>query len=261
MEMSGEEEVYRVGGITDMSTVDWYGCLSMVVFWAGCNFRCPYCQNSALIPFDAGESVSLNFIRERIENAINPVETIEAAVFTGGEPLLQPDRVIQIARLFKEYGMKVMLDTNGSIYRSFNKIIETGLVDRVALDVKAPLNPGDYAIFCGPLITGQQAVSSIKSSLQLCAEKGVPLEIRTTVAPGISDNPNFIKRIACSIKDYDAVYYLQQFDNHGEVLDLQLKESEPPSREGMVELAREAIEAGLRNVYIKTRRNGLEKIG
>lgn len=258
--MSGDESVIRVGGVTDMSTVDWYGCLSMVVFCAGCNFRCPYCQNSGLIPFDSGELVALDFLRGRIENAINPVETIEAAVFTGGEPLLQPDGVMQAARLFKEYDMKVMLDTNGSVFKAFSKIVDTGLVDRVALDVKAPLNVRDYSTFCSPHIAVHEAVSSVKSSLQLCAEKRIPLEIRTTVAPGVSDNPDFIRRIAGSINGYEAVYYLQQFDNHGEVLDPKLKMSEPPSRERMAELAFEAIQAGLRDVYIKTRRGGLEKI-
>jgi pyruvate formate lyase activating enzyme len=258
--MSYEEAAFRIGGITDMSTVDWYGCLSMVVFWAGCNFRCPYCQNSGLIPLDSGQSVSINLLQERIENALNPVETIEAAVFTGGEPLLQPDGVVQAARLFKEYDRKVMLDTNGSMFNSFMKLIEADLIDRVALDVKAPLKVGDYAIFCGPNITEQEAVSSIKYSLKLCARKGIPLEIRTTVAPGVSDDPDFIKQIASSIKDYEAVYYLQQFDNHGEVLDPELKKSEPPSRERMLDLAKESIEAGLRNVYIKTRMDGLEKI-
>jgi pyruvate formate lyase activating enzyme len=258
--MSCDEAVFRVGGITDMSTVDWYGSLSMVVFWAGCNFRCPYCQNSSLIPLDSGQWVGLNLLRDRIENALTPVETIEAVVFTGGEPLLQPDGVVKAARLFKEYGIKVMLNTNGSMFKAFSKIIETGLVDRVALDVKAPLNVRGYATFSNSHIKAQEAVQSIKSSLQLCAEKNIPLELRTTVAPGISDSSEFIKEIASSIKDYEAVYYLQQFDNYGDVLDLKLKESDPPSRGRMVELAREAIEAGLRNVYIKTRRNGLEKI-
>jgi pyruvate formate lyase activating enzyme len=258
--MSCEEAVFRIGGITDMSTVDWYGCLSMVVFWAGCNFRCPYCQNSSLIPLDSGQSVGLDLLRERIENALTPVETIESVVFTGGEPLLQPDGVVKAARLFKEYDTKVMLNTNGSMFMALSKVIETGLVDRVALDVKAPLNVRGYAMFCGSHITVQKDVQSIKSSLQLCAEKKIPLELRTTVAPGISDSSDFIKDIASSIKDYDAVYYLQQFDNLGDVLDPRLKERDPPSRGRMVELAIEAIEAGLRNVYIKTRLNGLEKI-
>ena len=46
-----------------MSTVDWYGNVSMVVFFAGCNIRCPYCQNSGLVPLDSGEEVGLGYIR------------------------------------------------------------------------------------------------------------------------------------------------------------------------------------------------------
>lgn len=258
--MSDKKLLFRIGGITDMSTVDWYGRLSMVVFWAGCNLRCPYCHNSSLIPLDSGEMLDLNFLRERIEKALTPVETIEAVVFTGGEPLLQPDGVIHAAKLFKEYGLKIMLDTNGSIFQSFQRIVKTNLVDRVALDIKAPLSTEEYCKFG---VLGEEAsgiISSIKAVLKLCTEKSIPLELRTTVAPGISDTSTFIKNIANSVTRYPAVYYLQQFDSQGDIYDHRLKEIKPPTREKMFELAEAAKEAGLKNVYIKTRLFGLEKI-
>jgi pyruvate formate lyase activating enzyme len=56
----------RIGGIVDMSTVDWYGNVSLVIFFSGCNFRCPYCQNSGLIPLESGEEVDIELIGERI---------------------------------------------------------------------------------------------------------------------------------------------------------------------------------------------------
>jgi len=95
----------RLGGITDMSTVDWYGNVSMVVFFAGCNIRCPYCQNSGLLPFDSGEEVDLDYIEERLIIGMNPVPQLDAVVFTGGEPLLQPDAVIEAAELVKSHGL------------------------------------------------------------------------------------------------------------------------------------------------------------
>ena len=57
----------RVGGITDMSTIDWCGNVSLIVFCAGCNYRCPYCHNSALIPTDAGREIDIAFLKECIE--------------------------------------------------------------------------------------------------------------------------------------------------------------------------------------------------
>lgn len=248
----------RIGGITDFSTVDWYGCPSMVVFFAGCNFRCPYCQNSALIPMDSGEEAGLDLLKERIEKALTPVETIEAVVFTGGEPTLQSKELIKAAKIVKDYDLKLMLDTNGSLTKPFKRILNTGLIDRVALDVKAPLNEEVYKEVSGS--KQESVVESVMEAMRTCNKMNIPLEARTTVAPTISDEPDFIRRIAEEIKDYTTVYYLQQYDNHGEILDEKLKEMPPPNRKKMMELTDIACSTGLRNIYIKTRRNGLERV-
>ncbi len=243
-----------------MSTVDWYGNVSMVVFFAGCNIRCPYCQNSGLLPLDSGEEVDLNYIEERLEIGMKPVPQLDAVVFTGGEPLLQPEAVIEAAELVKRYGLKLMLDTNGTIYQAAERILRTGLIDRVALDVKAPLNAEDYGAVSGVPTLGGVFSASVKKTLELCKEMGVDVEARTTVAPTVSDEPAFIRRIAEDIKGFAEVYYLQQFDNQGEVLSPELKKMESPTRESLIELAKQSIDAGLERVYIKTRFGGLERI-
>ena len=248
----------RVGGITDMSTIDWYGNVSLIVFCAGCNYQCPYCQNSALIPVDAGREIDLAFLKERIE--ANKIID-DAVVFTGGEPVLQPDAIIEAAKLAKNLGLKVMLDTNGSIKENLDRILRSGYIDRVALDVKAPLNPTDYGTVTGRPDVGEKSVEAVEHCLNLSKQLGIQMEVRTTVAPGLSDSPEFIASIAESIKDRCDVYYLQQFDNLGEVLSQTLKERQPPSRETMMSLAQEAHRTGLKNVFIKTRSNGLERTG
>ncbi len=250
----------RIGGITDMSTVDWYGEAALVVFFAGCNFRCPYCQNSGLLPLDSGQDVALDLIQGRIEEAQRPVETITAVVLTGGEPLLQPDAVIEVAEVAKDHGLKVMLDTNGSIPEALTRVVGSGLIDRVALDVKAPFDPVDYGMVSGTPKKREDIIAAIRETLRLCKVEGVELEARTTVAPGLSDDPEFIMRIARDIKGYSAVYYLQQFDNQGEVLSPDLKVALPPTKEKMIQLARAALDVGLENVYIKTRAEGLQRI-
>lgn len=250
----------RLGGITDMSTVDWYGNVSMIVFFAGCNIRCPYCQNSGLLPLNSGEEVDLDYIEERLKIGMNPVPQLDAVVFTGGEPLLQPDAVIEAAELVKSHGLKLMLDTNGTVYQAAERVLRTGLIDRVALDIKAPLNPEDYGVVSGVPQLGGMLSESVKKTLELCKELGVEVEARTTVAPTVSDEPSFVRRIAEDIKGFAEVYYLQQFDNQGEILSPELKEMESPTRESLVELAGQAIDAGLEKVYIKTRFGGLERI-
>ncbi|MCX6649558.1 MAG: anaerobic ribonucleoside-triphosphate reductase activating protein [Candidatus Bathyarchaeota archaeon] len=248
----------RVGGITDMSTIDWYGNVSLIVFCAGCNYRCPYCHNSALIPPDSGREIDLNLLKERIM-ANKLID--DAIVFTGGEPVLQPDAIIEAAKLSKSLGLKVMLDTNGSVKQNLERILRSGYIDRVALDVKAPLNPTDYGRVTGRPDLGEASVEAVEHCLNLSKELGLEMEVRTTVAPGLSDAPTFIASIAESIKGRCDVYYLQQYDNLGEVLSQTLKQEKPPSRETMMSLAQEAHRTGLTNVFIKTRSNGLERMG
>jgi len=249
----------RIGGIVDMSTVDWYGNVSLVVFFAGCNFRCPYCQNSGLIPMDAGEIVDLEFIKHRINLNMSPVPQLDSIVFTGGEPTLQPEGLFKVASLVQEMGYKVMLDTNGSHPEVIEDLLKDRLIDRVALDVKAPLNSIDYCIASG-LRNSDNIIKCVNNTIDLCNEYNVEIEARTTVAPGVSDSDDFIKKLAKNIKGRVACHYLQQYDNTGEILDTQLKLKSSPTRKRMLELGKIVLEEGVVNVYIKTRREGLERI-
>ena len=245
----------RLGGVVDTSTIDWYGNVSLVVFFAGCNFRCPYCHNSGLIPLDSGEMLGPEYLRMRLEKEQNFLDSI---VLSGGEPLLQPEGIRMACRLAKEMGLKVMLNTNGSRPNVIAELLNDGLIDRVALDVKAPLNPESYAAFLGTEAGNIPAM--VKRSMEICRERGVELEARTTVAPGLSDEPGFVKAIAEDIGGLCDLYVLQQFDNMGEVLHQDLKSKTPPTKEKLIDLAGVASDAGVRNVYIKTRRSGLERI-
>ncbi len=248
----------RLGGITDISTVDWYGNVSSVVFFAGCNFRCHYCQNSSLIPVDSGQEVGPDILRQRIETNLGLLDSV---VFTGGEPLLQRDAVMEAAEIVKSYRLKLMLDTNGSIPNVVESLLDARLVHRVALDVKAPLTPEDYGRVINLPLLGAEMIEAIEKTINLCNSHGVEIEARTTVVPTLSDEPEFIQRIASRIKGRCKVYYLQQFDNTGDILNPRFKELKPPKREQMVELAEVALGEGLEGVYIKTRKLGLERIG
>jgi pyruvate formate lyase activating enzyme len=251
----------RIGGIVDMSTVDWYGNVSLVIFFAGCNFRCPYCQNSGLLPLDSGMQVDIEVIRRRISMNMSPVPELDAVVLTGGEPLIQPEAVMEIAKLVKGFDLKLMLDTNGSIPSAVEPLLEAGLVDRVALDIKAPLNQSDYGRVAGLPRGSGPIVEGVEGTLSLCNNYGVEVEARTTVVPTVSDDPAFIRQIADEIRGSCHCYYLQQFDNTGDVLSPELKTRAPPTRERMVELAETALNEGVENVFIKTREFGLERVG
>ncbi len=196
----------RLGGVVDTSTIDWYGNVSLVVFFAGCNFRCPYCQNAGLIPMDSGETLGAEYLRNRLEKEKNLLDSI---VLSGGEPLLQPEGIRMACRLANEAGLKVMLNTNGSRPNVISELLNDGLIDRVALDVKAPLTPESYAPFVGAEAGNVPAM--VKRSMEICRERGVEVEARTTIAPGLSDEPGFIKAISEDIRDLCGLYVLQQF--------------------------------------------------
>jgi pyruvate formate lyase activating enzyme len=245
----------RLGGVVATSTIDWYGNVSLVVFFAGCNFRCPYCHNAGLIPMDSGETLGAGYLRERLEKEKTLLDSI---VLSGGEPSLQPEGIRTACRLANEAGLKVMLNTNGSRPDVIGELLNDGLIDRVALDVKAPLNPESYAEFLGT--AAGNIPSMVKRSLEICKEWGVEVEARTTIAPSISDEPEFVKDIAEEIRDLCDLYVIQQFDNMGEVLRPDLKSKTPPTRDKLIDLAGVASEAGIGNVYIRTRRTGLERI-
>ncbi len=247
----------RIGGIVDISTVDWYGNVTLMVFAAGCNFRCHYCQNSSLIPLDSGQEVGVEVIEERIrENRM----LLDALGVTGGEPTLQPEALKEVYELARRWDLKTLLDTNGSRPRVIESLLSQGLVDHVALDIKAPLNPGDYCRVIG-LRDCRRVVEAVERSLEVCVDYGVSLEIRTTVAPGLSDGEDFIREIARTIKGKYKVYFLQQFNPLTDVLDPELKERGFTSRETLLHLAQVAVVEGLTEVYIKTQEKGLERVG
>ena len=195
---------------------------------------------------------------QRIEIGLNLLDSV---VFSGGEPTLQPEALTVAARLVKGFGLKLMLDTNGSQPEVITNLLEADLLDRVALDIKAPLTAEDYGRIIGLPQLGGEMARAVGRTLEICNQRGVEVEVRTTVAPTLSDTPGFIARIASTIRGMYNVYYLQQFDNTGDVLNPRLKAARPPSRETMVQLAKAALSAGLEEVYIKTREHGLERIG
>ena len=121
-------------GVEKLSLVDFDHHMSAVLFFPGCNFRCPFCHNSELvihperttpIPFEE----ILTFLRKRIG-------LLDAVVVTGGEPTLMPDLIDKISAI-KDIGYKVKLDSNGSHPEVIKKLVELKLIDYIAMDIKS----------------------------------------------------------------------------------------------------------------------------
>jgi pyruvate formate lyase activating enzyme len=247
----------RIGGFVDLSTVDWHGHLTFIIFAAGCNFKCPFCSNGTLIPLNSGEETSLVSLQSRI---LRNLPLLDAVGFTGGEPALQPKAVVELFQWAKGRGLKTFLNTNGSNPQLVKMLINGKLVDYVALDVKAPLSSDVYGQVIGLTQDVSGIVNRIKETMLVCKEANIPLEVRTTVVPTLIDDEASIARIARSVKDYCCAYVLQQFYPFEEVLDPAFRSVAPPKREALLKLAKIAVREGVGNVYIRTRERGMEKV-
>ncbi|MBF0385960.1 MAG: anaerobic ribonucleoside-triphosphate reductase activating protein [Candidatus Omnitrophica bacterium] len=166
----------QIGGFLNFSLIDYPNKLAAVVFTQGCNFRCPYCHNSELVlpekfKVPIPEDEVFTFLERRRGK-------LQGVVITGGEPTLQKD-LIDFMQQLKDRGFLVKLDTNGSNPEVLREAIHLGVVDFVAMDVKAPLE--NYAS-----VTGVNNIEpQIKRSINIILSSDIEHEFRTTLAPAL----------------------------------------------------------------------------
>ncbi len=214
----------RYGGILDLSTVDFPKKLCAVVFFVGCPFRCPYCQNYRL--FSGGIVVK----PEEIARKIKENYLIEGVCLTGGEPLLQDlNEMRKLLRLLKDYGLAVKLDTNGYYPEKLEKLID--LLDYIAMDFKTV--PEKYYEVTGKIDSYERFLKS----LDLLVNSNVDYEIRTTVVPTITDREDLI-RMGKILREFGVKrYVLQQFRNE-DVYEKRFKMIKPYSKHFYFEIGR-----------------------
>ncbi len=240
-------------GITNLSTVDWPGKLVTVVFFQGCDLRCPWCQNVEGISPSDGKDADTDEVIEHIKG-LGPI--VDTLVVTGGEPLLQPEACLELLKSAKGLGFYCAIETNGSDPQVLERLLPC--LDFVAIDVKAPLSdPKLYA-----RVTGQTRVTDltdkIKKSLELAISSKAEVEARTTVVPTLNDDERIIARIANDVKGVDCLR-LQQFRNQC-TFNPSFQKLSMPNRERLLELAHAAKREGLKNVKIFTVEGGLETV-
>lgn len=124
----------RIGDIVPISTVDWKGHCCSTIFIAGCPFRCTYCSNAPLMDAMQAREMELDGIKAKIEDA-SPF--IDGVIFSGGEPLMSPVPLKELARFAKSIGLKTAVHTNGYYPEVLKAMIDEKMLDAVMLDVKA----------------------------------------------------------------------------------------------------------------------------
>lgn len=198
----------KFSGFQKLTLLDFPGKVACILFTAGCNFRCPFCHNAGLVTHIDNENVFDE--QEILEYLKKRAGMLEGVVITGGEPLMQPELEEFIVKV-RALGYSVKLDTNGSFPERLKALIEKGLLDYVAMDIKNSLSK--Y-----PETAGNEKLdlAQIEKSIDLLMEEGVDYEFRTTVSEELHKEED-IEAIARRIKGAKR-YFLQNFTDSGDII-------------------------------------------
>ena len=193
-------------GFIKTSLIEYPGKIVSVVFTAGCNFRCPFCQNPELVlnP-DSLPSVSS---KEVVNHLISKKKWLDGLSITGGEPMIHQALSDFIGKV-KGEGFLVGIETNGTNPQMLKDLIADKLIDYVALDIKAPLVWEKYKRAAG--INDEDLFRKVKESVEVLLElkSDIDYELRTTVVPGLIVEEDILA-IARQVKGAKR-YVLQQF--------------------------------------------------
>jgi pyruvate formate lyase activating enzyme len=202
-EREGPELVFR--SVLPVTMVDYPGKLAYTVYTMGCNFRCPICHNRELA-LSLGDGLPEHDVPWVLGEIEKKGGWVDGICVTGGEPLLHPGLRSGLESL-KGAGLAVKLDTNGSFPEKLEKLLEGGLVDCVAMDVKAPLTEEEYSKAAG--VPMGRWLDSLKASVEVIKSSGVEYEFRTVCVPGLH-SPESVARIAEGLAPCDR-YVLRAF--------------------------------------------------
>ncbi|MDE2216129.1 MAG: anaerobic ribonucleoside-triphosphate reductase activating protein [Planctomycetota bacterium] len=222
--------VVPIKGFIENSLIEWEGKIASIIFLPTCNLRCPYCHAPHLVQTpNELESIPIDAVINKVRQNHG---WIDGVVVTGGEPTSHKN-LDTLLKLLKDIGIMVRLDTNGTNPNILKDLIDRGLLDCVAMDIKAPLLKEKYEQITGVLCN----VEDIMKSIHIIMESGIEYEFRTTVCPSQLDGDD-IEKIAKAIKGAGR-YVIQSFrPNH--CLDTKMLRIEPYSVEILRDFATSA---------------------
>ena len=164
----------RIGGFVPFTAIDYPDKLAAVIFCQGCPWRCSYCHNPHLLPANGDDLLDWQNILRELEKRRG---FLDAVVFSGGEPTAQ-HALSKAMKEVSDLGFSIGLHTAGCYPERLEDLLP--LLDWVGLDIKDL--PENYPALTGAKKSGQQAWKS----LELLLSTDIPLQIRTTVHPGMT---------------------------------------------------------------------------
>ena len=197
-----------IHGLQKLTLLDFPSHTACTVFTGGCNFRCPFCHNASLVAHP-NEQPTLplpeffDFLKKR-------QGLLDGVAITGGEPTLQSD-LPDFIREIRSLGFAIKLDTNGYKPDMLGSLIREGLLDFIAMDIKAA--PRNYAAACGLSVVD---LTAVQQSIDLICASGLPYEFRTTYVKGLH-TPADAEEISRWLPP-SSPYFLQNFKDSGDIL-------------------------------------------
>lgn len=229
-----EDEVahIRVFGLQKLSLLDYPGKMASTLFTGGCNFRCPFCHNKDLV------FLPENMTEMKEEDIFSYLHKrkglLEGVCVSGGEPLLQEGIEDYLSKI-KDMGYLIKLDTNGSNPEKLKELVEMGLLDYVAMDVKNA--PDAYGKTIG---IEQYDITPIRESVSYLLENHVPYEFRTTIVKEYHSEET-IHALGKWLKGAKACY-LQNFEDSDRVIQSGLHAHEVTTLESFKEIMKQYVE-------------------
>ncbi len=222
----------KINGFQKLTLLDYPEKMACIIFTTGCNFRCPFCHNASLVTHIDD---SLTYTEEEIFSYLEKRRgLLEGVCISGGEPLLQPDIEEFIVKV-KELGYLVKLDTNGSFPDKLIALVNKGLVDYVAMDIKNCKEK--YSQTAG---VSNFKIEDIEKSVGFLLKGTVGYEFRTTVAEGLHTVED-IEKIADWLSGAKK-YFLQNFTDSGDIIGEKMA---PLKKEKINEMCETALIKGL----------------
>lgn len=227
----------KIHGFQKMTLLDFPGKVACTVFTGGCNFRCPFCHNASLVTDIDGETeIKADYIIDFLSKRKG---LLDGVAITGGEPLLQ-DGIEDFIKKIKALGFAVKLDTNGYYPEKLKHLVNSGLIDYVAMDIKnsedkykqtVDIKDFDYA--------------RIKKSIEFLKSGVVDYEFRTTIVKEYHTIDD-IEKIGNTISGAKR-YFLQNFVDSGNLIGSNLH---AVSKEELIKFKEKAV-SFIQNVEIR----------
>ncbi|MCR5795261.1 MAG: anaerobic ribonucleoside-triphosphate reductase activating protein [Solobacterium sp.] len=200
----------RIGRFDKMSLTDYPETVSCTVYMSGCCMKCPYCSSRDLVFIPEDTSfVSPDEVLRYLEKRR---KLLDAVCLSGGEPLMQKDTGRLLSEI-RKMGYKVKIDTCGMFPDRMKELIDEGLVDYIAMDIKNCREK--YALTAG-MSEDRFSMDTIGQSVSLLMNSDIDYEFRTTVVRELHTEDDLLK-IAEWIRGCRR-YYLQPFKNTGNLI-------------------------------------------